>query len=224
VDISDIGRLIIVISFITGILKYKYLSSGLKYLFWFIAYGVANEISVEILGYFDLKQRMMPQRHLYTFISFLLLGLFYNSVLKGFFKRNWILLIIILFEIYFLINSFFISGIFEYPGFARSISIFILVSFSVIYFYKTMIEAKIKKLFNEPLIWINTGVLLYFSGNLFFNILFDIIFEYSKEFGLITYFYFNVLNIIFYALLAIGFWKIKPLKRKKKSRQISSMM
>ena len=221
-DISDISRAVLVISFIAGIVKHKYLSTGLKYLFWFVAYGVANEISIDIFGYFDLKQKMMPQRHLYTFISFLLLGLFYNSVVKDFFKRNWILFIVILFEIYFVINSFFIRGIFEYRGFSRSLSIIILVLFSILYFHKVMVEGKLKSLSREPLIWINTAILLYFSGNLFFNILFDIIFEYSKEFGVLTYFYFNVLNIVFYALLAIGFWKVEPLKRKNKSRQMSS--
>ena len=165
-----LSQAVIIIPFVIGIVKYQYLDTGLKYLFWFVAYGVANEVSGEILGYFDLNHRMMPKRHLYTFVSFLLLGLFYNSVLKGFFRRNLILCIVTLFEIYFVINSFFIRGIFEYPGFARSLSIIILVLFSILYFHKIMVEGKLKSLSREPLIWINTAIPIYFSGSLFFNI------------------------------------------------------
>lgn len=222
VDFSEISRAIIIIPFVIGIVKYQYLNTGLKFLFWFVAYGVANEISSVIFDFFDLNHKMMPKRHLYTFVSFLLLGLFYNSVLKGFFRRNWILFIVTLFEIYFVINSFFIRGIFEYPAFARSLSIIILVLFSILYFYKIMVEAKQAKLSKEPLIWINTAVLIYFSGSLFFNILFNIMFEHTKEFGLLAAHYFRALNFLFYILLFIGFWKVESLKRKKKSRQMSS--
>ena len=164
----------------------------------------------------------MPKRHLYTCVSFLLLGLFYNVSLKGLFKKNVVLFIIVLFEIYFVVNSLFIRGINEYPGIARSISILILVLFSVLFFYKVMIEAELTKLSKEPMIWINTAIMIYFSGNLFFNILFDLIFDYSKEFGVLVFYYFRILNVLFYSLIAIGFWKVEPLKRNKKSRQISS--
>jgi hypothetical protein len=213
---------IILVPFFIGIIRLKRLKKETLYVFWFVAFGVANEFTGFLSIWFEMAHKTMPKRHLYTFVSFLLLGLFYNSMLRGFFRKNWILRIVVLFEVYFLINSFFIRGIYEYPGLARSISIFILVLFSIVYFYKTMVEAKLKSLSKEPLVWFNTAILIYYSGSLFFNILFDLIFDYSKEFGNLTFFYFRILNVLFYSLLAIGFWKIKPLKRNKKRRELSS--
>lgn len=75
-----------------------------------------------------------------------------------------------------------------------------------------MIEANIKNLWNVPYIWINTGILIYYSGNLFHTILFNIILEYSREFSKLTVVYFNVLNALFYILIAIGFLKFKKIK------------
>lgn len=207
-DLGDLAALIILVPFLFGLLRYKYFNESLKWLFGFVSYGVLNEISTLVFYYYDFNDTM-PKRHLYTFISFLFLGLFYNSLFRGFFRNNWILIIVILFEVYFLINSFFIQSIYEYPGLDRSISILIVVLFSILYFYKTMVETKITDLFNEPLIWINTAILIYYSGNLFFNILFKIIFEYSLEFGKLTFLYLKILNAIFYILITVGFLKVK---------------
>ena len=70
-----------------------------------------------------------------------------------------------------------------------------------------MVEAKIKSISQEPMIWINTAVLLYFSGNLFFNILFSIILETSRDFSKFTTYFIVWLTAAFYLLIAIAFWK-----------------
>jgi hypothetical protein len=130
---------------------------------------------------------------------------------------------VVLYELYFLINSFFIRGIFEYPAMARAISIIIIVLFSILYFYKTMVEAKISSLFDEPQIWINAAILIYFSGNLFFHILFNVIFENSPEFGKLTFFYLRILNAIFYVLIAVGFYLCKSDNRSESIGKMESL-
>ncbi len=75
-----------------------------------------------------------------------------------------------------------------------------------------MVEAQIKKLANEPLIWINTAILIYFSANLFFYALFNLILEYSVKFSRITVIYLSVVNGVFYVLIAIGFLKARVQK------------
>ncbi len=72
-----------------------------------------------------------------------------------------------------------------------------------------MLEAKIMKLADEPLIWINTALLIYFTGNLFFYILFNVILEASRAFSKITVQYYSGLMALFYILIAIGFFKAK---------------
>ncbi|WP_303923568.1 hypothetical protein [Draconibacterium sediminis] len=70
-----------------------------------------------------------------------------------------------------------------------------------------MVEAKIMSLWDEPLIWINGALLIYYSGNLFFTVLFNLILEYSREFSKITVVSFSVILTLFYVLVTIGFSK-----------------
>ncbi len=72
-----------------------------------------------------------------------------------------------------------------------------------------MVDAKIGQLSKESLIWINTGILIYYSGNLFYYILFNLFLDYSHEFLKSIGIYVISLNALFYILIAIGFWKVK---------------
>lgn len=196
----------ILIPFFIGLVNYKKFDKSLKLIFYYVLYGTINEIAVRIFISQGIKNTM-PNIHLYLAVSFLLLGLFYYQILSGFFKRQIIIAIIVLFEVYIFVNAGFIQSIYEYPVLLRSLGTIIIMFFSLVYFYKVMIEAKHTNLWQEPLIWINGALLIYYSGNLFFTILFNFILEYSREFSKITAFYFSGIMTLFYILIAIGFWK-----------------
>jgi hypothetical protein len=76
-----------------------------------------------------------------------------------------------------------------------------------------MIEAKLKSLSKEPLIWINTAILINYTGNLFYFILFNPILNISTEVLRSLGKYTVVLNAVFYVLIAIGFYLIKADKQ-----------
>lgn len=60
----------------------------------------------------------------------------------------------------------------------------------------------------EPLIWITTGMLVYFMGNLFYYTLFNLFVDLSIDYlRMIGRYYSPSLNALFYILIAIGFWK-----------------
>lgn len=76
-----------------------------------------------------------------------------------------------------------------------------------------MTEANIERLGQEPLIYINIAVLIYYSGNLFFSLLFNLLLEYSKEFSKLTTYYYVAIVTLFYILIAIAFWKTDKQKK-----------
>ncbi|MEN8116326.1 MAG: hypothetical protein ABFS16_05075 [Bacteroidota bacterium] len=161
-------------------------------------------------------QNTMPIGHFYIPISFLIMALFYLKELGGFINRKIIIGFIVLFEVFCIINSVFIQSLLQFPNIAGSTGAIILLVFSIVLFNKIMVEAKIKKLFAEPLVWINTGVLLYYSANLFFYALFNYSVVRNLEFAKFTVNLFSVFNLLFYLLIAIGFWKAgKQVKRVK---------
>lgn len=200
----------ILIPFFVGLTNFKSFDKSLKILFFFICVGTANEIVVRLLIWLADVENTMPSNHLYGLITCSLLFFFYYNLFeKG---KKIILFVNVLFSLYWIINSLFVQGIFEYPSIPRSIGNIIIIILVVLYFYKIMLEAKIVKLANDPLIWINTAILVYYAGNMFFSVLFNIILEVSREFLKVTAYYYSGLMTLFYILIAIGF--IKARKRK----------
>lgn len=197
----------ILLPFVVGIIRYSKQDTAFKILYLFVAYGVFNELAFRIWNILFQAKNTIPLSNLYLMISFILLLLFYQRILKGMLSSWLFLLIIISFELACFLNFVFFQTIWDYPSILQTISKLIFVTFSIVYFYKVMTEAKITKLWNEPLVWVNLAVLVYYSANLFFSLLFNLILEYSREFSKITMVYFSLFNALFYMFLAIGFWK-----------------
>lgn len=195
-----------------GFINYRELDKKTVWLFYFTCFAFIVELTINVLTLGFGIENTLNLLHLYVPVEFLLIAIMYFYALKRHFNKKVLLLIIIGFEVYCIINPLFIQGLREYT-FARSISSLILILFSILYFNTIMVEARVKKLSQEPMIWINVAVLIYFSGNFFFNILFSPILDYSREFSKITADAFIVMNALFYLLIAIGFWKAGKQKK-----------
>jgi hypothetical protein len=206
--VLKINALTNLIAFIVGLIYYKYFSKEIKIVFLFVTFGVFTEIFSKIYQHFWM-QNTGPIGHFYFSVAFFIMGMFFLVTLKDFIKPVYILIPIILFEIFSLINVIFIQDLFEFPSLTGSIGAMILFLFSVAFFTKVMTEAKILKLSEEPLIWINTAVLIYYTGNFIFYALLNYAYSYSREFALLTGKFFSYVNLLFYLLITIGFYKVK---------------
>lgn len=192
---------------LAGVYCFKSLDKTFRILFFFVVFAVSTEFSLTyVIGKWSMDTR--PASHFYVPVEFLFFAFIYISNLKGFINKKVLVLISIVFVIYCIINTIFIQDFFEYP-YTRAIGAIVLSSFSILYFYKIMVEAKLKKLSQEPMIWLNTGVLIYYAGTFFFHILYNVILKYSLSFSKLTVWLFMGLNISFYILILVSFFKMK---------------
>ena len=203
-----------VIAFIIGIFYYKSFPREIKIIFYFVALGVLTQLYMWLHQHFIMKNSM-PVGHFYYPIAFLILAIFYMQVLKDFIKLVYLYTIIILYETYCLINSLFIQSIFEYASIEAAIGAMIVFLFSITWFTKIMIEAKIEKLAFEPLVWINSAILIYYSGNFFYYSFYNLIVNASLDVAILVAKMFSVLNLFFYLIIAIGFLIVKGSKPTK---------
>ena len=153
----------------------------------------------------------MPAAHLYVLVEFIFLTLFYSNYVKKYVAPKYIPIAISIFILFTVLNAVFIQKVSEYPSVLRVVESIIIVIFSILYFHKVMVESKITKLSREPMIWVNTDMLVYFSGNFFFHILLPIGVSHLVNFATFTVYYFWITNVMFYLILAIGFYKQKRL-------------
>jgi len=202
-----VNTLPIILAFGVGIVHYGKSNRTFKYLFYFVVLGLVTEVSVNTMYLISDVRNNMPVGNAYFMLSFLLLGMYFMHLFKGYIHKKVFISLIIVNEVYFVINLLFFQSIFEYSALPQAVSNIICLGFATVFFHKTMVESKIKQLWNEPLIFVNLGILLYYSGSLFYSVLFNIILENAYGFTDFTTIYFWSLNAIFYTLIAFGFWK-----------------
>lgn len=199
---------------IIGFFQYKKLNKSHRFLYGFIILGTLTELGNKTIKEFFVIKNNMPLGHLYISLSFIFLALFYMCELKGLINKKIIIAIIILYELFCLQNVILFQSHLSYPSIPGAISALLLITFAIFLFANILRESKIRVLSESSLIWINSAVLLYYSGNFFFYTLYNFILSYSNEFLFRTLDFFRILNAIFYILIAIGLWKAG---RKKQS-------
>ncbi len=157
--------------------------------------------------------------------------LFYREIFKTldatgekYVYRRFFILVIILFAAFSVINTICWQSFTEYPTYTRTLLCIIVVFLSGFYFHKFSYEPHPKSWSEMPnykasrgaLFWINMGLLLFYGFSLmrsfFIN---DLLLEVSKK----TLFKFetahNILVIIFYTFMLIGFIKAKRITGKE---------
>lgn len=206
--IESIYNVLLFVSFVIGVFKFKKLTKLLRFVFLFVVFGILTEITIDVLKEFGMINTM-PVGNIYIPLSFLILGVFYFFVLENYVNKKVVISVVIAFELLCIINFVFIQNIMEFPNITAAVGALIVIVFAVLLFSKVMSEAKIEKLSKEPLIWINTAFLIYYSGNFFFYVLFNQNMKLSHEFAMpVANFYVGV-NALLYALISIGFLKVR---------------
>lgn len=192
---------------ISGLIRYKYLKGGIKWIFWFVVFGTVMQLLSRAM--IPVLKTNLPGMHVYVPIKFFLFSMAYRHFLDGFLNKKVIYGITIVFISYSVINSLFIQSIYQFPNFVRAIGIFILAVYAMLWFLKSLREMKITSLRAEPVVWINTGAIIYFSGSFFIFILSNLFLEHSRVILGYSFRVSTFLSNLFYILIAIGFWKTK---------------
>lgn len=157
----------------------------------------------------DVYGNNNPILHIYTFLAFPAISLFYYRVLL----KEKILSIFVVINFLFLLvclYSFFIT-----PG-AREINkipylfLTLYVLFISCYdFYKIYTEMKVSNLFQDGLFWVNSAFLIYFSSTFYVSLFEDIIKSVDLNLFYYTWPIQLVSTIIFNVILSRGIWLMR---------------
>lgn len=206
------------VPFILSILNYKALSIGFRALFFYFSITIL----IEALSYFLAgKQIKLVEKHsieilfglanTFTVIQFCTLAFMYHKH----FSSNKIKAVIVVTLILFIILSvivFFINGKFTQPDNLTTVSEgVILWSLSVYFFYSILQEMSIPRLSENSFVWLNAGVLIYFSVALVLFLADDYLETCSKNIFRVLWSLHLIGNILFNFLSGVAIWKQKSL-------------
>jgi hypothetical protein len=156
----------------------------------------------------DFLSYNFPQVRLYVWpvfitIQFILLSLIYRAhSIKSQIKPKFIYSIIV-FLAYAIIYEFYLKANFENVPNLMTISVFVFIILSIRSFIEIYNTVTVDNLLLYPFFWINTAVLIYFSGNLYLTVSYNI-FTMQEVYKLYIPIH-NSLNTVKNLLFAVAF-------------------
>lgn len=149
---------------IMGLIYYKKLTGPFRLLLYFFLSGFLFELQASVLKIF--YQNNMPGLHLYTLVE----GLVFSRIYYLHFQKNGVLRLFIGINTIVLIgaclaDAFIISSIWGWNSFSRSYSSVSIVCYALAYFYFLFRNESTQYRTDQPMFWVATGTLFYFSCN-----------------------------------------------------------
>ena len=161
----------------------------------------------DIVGFvlFSSQQSTVIVFNLYYALLFFLLTWFYYEVLFLNTRRIMVWIGLAVYLQSFILVTVYIQGFLEYQTLMWLITAIIMIIYSVAYFFYSLSTIPTTSYFGNSFIWINAGVMIYFTLSLFLFVMGDYIFsEMDKLLGSIVWSAHNVNNIIKNVLFAVG--------------------
>lgn len=165
--------------------------------------AIANVINETLIFKFHLNGSLVY--HCYTLIELFFLTLLYKHFFNNVKIKHAINIVVVLFFIFKIFDLIFFSSILEPDALAMTIEAIIMIILGIIYFDQVLREMKIPNLEKHPMFWINSGILIYFSGSLFLFLFGPFIFS-NKSFYQNFWSIHSMLIMAKHILFAVGLW------------------
>lgn len=147
--------------------------------------------------------------HIFTILEFTLLTLFYSYLLKNHINSQLFYIFIAL----FITMAFFdykINGLKSIDSLSSTVESIFLVSSSLVLFFFMIYKKMLPNLLASPIFWVNSGVLIYFSGNIFLFAFSNYLYSTEIEkYAILWALLHSSLNIIYNTCLSTAFWKTR---------------
>ncbi|MBA3683208.1 MAG: hypothetical protein H0W73_18890 [Bacteroidetes bacterium] len=103
-----------------------------------------------------------------------------------------------------------LNGLKSMDNFSTSLESIIFIFYSISFFYYALKNLIFENLLSTPLFWLNTAILIYFSGNLILFVFSNYMAQTDPvKYGILWAVIHTFFNVLYNVLLSVGFWKAK---------------
>ncbi|HEY0271806.1 MAG TPA: hypothetical protein VGC22_01420 [Chitinophaga sp.] len=192
-----------------GIARYKALPKALRIIFFYLwVDGLVNLVAILLA---DFHVNNLPVLHVFTILEWWCLAYFYRQVLNSAPAKRILLYGMICFPVICIINFTWFQSLLHFNTYTRPLETLLVMGCSLAYFAQTNDAATAWG--QSAINWINTGILLYFSGALFiFSFSNLTVTHMSRKVASINVLVWNIhatLLLAMYLLFTIGFLKCR---------------
>ncbi len=197
--LKQIYLITIFLSTLTGLYHYRRFPLYLK------AFAILLVITtiIEIIGHFTKNNLWMF--NLFGVVEFSFILLIYRSLFISSKLKKVLLSFSILSTLAYLTNWLFFQGLNTFNNYSFAFSCVLVTTTVLLYYHQLLNDNNPEPLVRVPMFWISTGILLFYSCNIFFMGLLNYIMQVSMNLAIQLYTIIHILNIIMYSLYSIGF-------------------
>lgn len=205
--IISLATYYIAVPVLVALIRFQRLGVAMKAMAFYVFLGGIIQVTSSYLNAQKLNNLWLL--HLYTPMEFACIVWFYSQVLSGFLKKTVFIGLSLGFTALSVLNSAFLQDTDTFNTYARSLEGILVIVLCLLWCYRTLEEMKIKRLEEDPVFWVNTGFLLYFSGNVLLFAFSNYIVGINRALNLYIWAFHALFSILVYFFITIGLWKAK---------------
>jgi len=208
-NLTLIAFVLLFVPAVIFLVRSKVLDTVQKKLAILVLVTLLVEVISRILWYKKINN--LPIYHFYAVIEFLLILNIYKEPLRKVLDTKYLVIIGLGFTGFAILNAIFFQDLFTFNSNVTTLMGLLVVVFALSYFYALLKEVRYGALETNPMFWINSGFLIYFSSNLILFYMNNSLFKEVSEASLILWGLHAIVNIVLTIFYTIALW-VRPKK------------
>jgi hypothetical protein len=193
--------LLLVVVFVIGVLQYKKRPAPFQALTLLVGVTVVSEILGRCMTYWT--RNSSPVYHVYIILLYLFYAWIYRELSTSPAVKKAILISAPVFVALSFVNSLYYQSVKQFPSNMLLIACVLIIFLSLL-IYRQMLSFPIEEsLFRQPVFWLNTGTLFFFTTTFLFWSFFNYFIRQKLNLTLLTDMIY-LSNIIYYVVLGIS--------------------
>jgi len=150
--------------FIAGVVRFRWLSHGQRWIFALVSLGLLTELGSGYLA--EMYGNNMALSHIYVALEGLLISEIFFRSYPSLISRKWLRSLQVGYVVFVIINGLFIQEMLAYNSYSRLMEALLMPPLAITFLAQVLRRLDVPRLERHPLFWVSIGILCYFSGNL----------------------------------------------------------
>lgn len=164
---------------ISGLVRWRQLPRGLRYLLGLIGFALATEVAARLL--WQHRQPNLFLVPLYSAGEFWLLTLVYRQALRSTTFTRTMPWLAGGFAAYCVVDSVLSPELARFKPSLQIVEQVLVLGLAVLYFRKLLNDLLVRRLTSEPMFWVSAGLVVYCLGNMQISLFSNYLLNYSKQ-------------------------------------------
>lgn len=199
--IAHFSSISVIVPLILAIIQWRRLPVSISSIRWLLISASIIDLLSFIFSKYSIPNHSLGNVYLLIQFSILLYMFSLQFDRTVFFKAAYVAFII-----FYFVNLIFFQSFFTFNTNSNVAACLILITVSIMFFYKLLSELKVSNIHRLPILWIAFATLFYYSGNLFLFLASRYL-EQSRESYAILWTIHNILNLTKNVLFGIALWQ-----------------